>query len=393
MSFTIIAPAGDNSSRNPIIKELERTISILAAKIEEAVEKTDAENKFYSIALDKAVDATLKSGESPAQILSKAEKLEKAGNLSEALVKYLKYRRVSLVGLQGKDAEDVGTADMYQQVGLAHLKQSLYSDALKFFEKELDLRRQLLPAGHASLGATFKGIAEVNRKTGNTAEALVYYGKSLAIGIAHVGEVHLDIATIYKGMGDVHYRQGDNDTALAYYDKALKIGGKLGGSSTDIVRSCNGFAVVCRRKGKYDDALAYYFQALKIKMKMLGDDHPELASNYNNIGIVYKKQGKLFDAQVYFEKALAILKLKKLGDDHKDVKAVLSRIQACKLPIDFSSDDPFGLKIPVYSASTTTSTSSSAAPLPAALSEGGHIASFGSQSSFSSETDVPICEP
>ena len=72
------------------------------------------------------------------------------------------------------------------------------------------------------------------------------------------------------------------------------------------------------KQGKYEEALAMYEKALSIKLKKLGDDHPDVATTYNNMANVYNKQGKNDEALAMYEKALSI-RLKKLGDDHPDV--------------------------------------------------------------------------
>ena len=61
-----------------------------------------------------------------------------------------------------------------------------------------------------------------------------------------------------------------------------------------------------------------YEKALSIKLKKLGDDHPDVATTYNNMALVYTKQGKYNEALAMYEKALSI-RLKKLGDDHPRV--------------------------------------------------------------------------
>ena len=71
-------------------------------------------------------------------------------------------------------------------------------------------------------------------------------------------------------------------------------------------------------QGKYDEALAMYEKALSIRLKKLGDDHPDVATTYNNMAVVYMNQGKYEEALAMYEKALSI-SLKKLGDDHPDV--------------------------------------------------------------------------
>jgi hypothetical protein len=45
---------------------------------------------------------------------------------------------------------------------------------------------------------------------------------------------------------------------------------------------------LCRYKtqGKLDKAIEFYEKALSIKIKVLGEEHPSVASSYNNLGNV-----------------------------------------------------------------------------------------------------------
>ena len=59
-------------------------------------------------------------------------------------------------------------------------------------------------------------------------------------------------------------------------------------------------------QGKYEEALDYYNKALTIRINKLGEDHPDVATTYNNIANVYDSQGKYEEALDYYNKALTI---------------------------------------------------------------------------------------
>ena len=68
-------------------------------------------------------------------------------------------------------------------------------------------------------------------------------------------------------------------------------------------------------QGKFDEALAHYQQALEIRTRVLGHEHADVATSYNNIGVVYAGQGKLDEALVQYQKCLEI-EIKVLGHEH-----------------------------------------------------------------------------
>ena len=54
---------------------------------------------------------------------------------------------------------------------------------------------------------------------------------------------------------------------------------------------------------KYQEAITFHEKALKVRLKVLGEEHPDTAVSYNNLGNAYKLTGQLEKAKVLFEKA------------------------------------------------------------------------------------------
>ena len=84
-------------------------------------------------------------------------------------------------------------------------------------------------------------------------------------------------------------------------------------------------------QGKYDEALVYYQKALTIRIKVLGEEHPDVATSYNNIGAALEAQGKYDEALVYYQKALTI-RIKVLGEGHPDVATSYNNIGSPWIP-------------------------------------------------------------
>ena len=70
----------------------------------------------------------------------------------------------------------------------------------------------------------------------------------------------------------------------------------LGNEHPDIATSFNNIGEVYMEQGDSNKALVYYFKALSIKKKVLGINHPEIANTLNNIGLAYKKLGNYANA-------------------------------------------------------------------------------------------------
>lgn len=60
--------------------------------------------------------------------------------------------------------------------------------------------------------------------------------------------------------------------------------------------------------GRYCKAEEYYSEALAIRKKVLGDEHPDIAQNLQNLACVKTEQGNLIEAEEFHIKALVVRK-------------------------------------------------------------------------------------
>ena len=87
---------------------------------------------------------------------------------------------------------------------------------------------------------------------------------------------------------------GDYKKALEYHELSLKIMKKiLGEEHPDIAKSYNNIGNTYDKMGDYKKALEYHELSLKIRKKILGEEHPDTASSYNSIGNTYDTYGRL----------------------------------------------------------------------------------------------------
>jgi tetratricopeptide (TPR) repeat protein len=90
----------------------------------------------------------------------------------------------------------------------------------------------------------------------------------------------------------------------------------LGEEHPDTAMSYNDIGFVYNLKDEYNQALEYYIKALNIREKILGK-HQDTALSYNNIGSIYNAKSEYDKALEYHFKALEIRK-KVLGEECSD---------------------------------------------------------------------------
>ncbi len=74
---------------------------------------------------------------------------------------------------------------------------------------------------------------------------------------------------------------------------------------------------VYEEQGEYEKAKGLYEKSLRIRERVLGEGHPDTARSYSKMGSVYEEQGEYEKAKGLYEKSLRIRE-RMLGEDHPD---------------------------------------------------------------------------
>ena len=138
-----------------------------------------------------------------------------------------------------------------------------------------------------------------------------------AVTLAREADYEQDkYADLIDEAGIFLYVYGKYDEALNYKRELLGIREKvLGTEHPDTATSYNNIGMIYSHMGDYERALEYYQKALEIREAVLGTEHPDTAASYNNIGLLYLYMGDYERALEYYKKALEI-KEAVLGTEH-----------------------------------------------------------------------------
>ncbi len=120
-------------------------------------------------------------------------------------------------------------------------------------------------------------------------------------------------------LGSIEQKMAQYQQALKRHLKALALAQeKHGENHPDVATSYNNIGLVYADLGENSKALEFYQKALKILLQVLSENHPKVATCYNNIGLVYEDLGEYAKALEFHQKALKIY-LQVLGENHPDV--------------------------------------------------------------------------
>ena len=99
----------------------------------------------------------------------------------------------------------------------------------------------------------------------------------------------------------------------------------LGDEHPDVATSLHNLASLYDKQGRYGQAEPLYQDALAMTQRLLGDEHPDVAQSLNNLAGLYDKQGQYGEAEPLYQDALA-MRQRLLGDEHPDVAQNLNNL-------------------------------------------------------------------
>ncbi|MEM9817189.1 MAG: tetratricopeptide repeat protein [Cyanobacteria bacterium P01_D01_bin.6] len=99
----------------------------------------------------------------------------------------------------------------------------------------------------------------------------------------------------------------------------------LGDEHPDVATSLNNLATLYKNQGRYSEAEPLLQEALVMRKRLLGNEHPDVATSLNNLAGLYRNQGRYSEAEPLLQEALAMRK-RLLGNEHSDVAASLNNL-------------------------------------------------------------------
>ena len=82
---------------------------------------------------------------------------------------------------------------------------------------------------------------------------------------------------------------------------------------------------VYEEQGEYEKAKGLYEKSLRIRERVLGEGHPDTARSYSKMGSVYEEQGEYEKAKELYEKSLRIHE-RVLGEGHPDTASIYNNL-------------------------------------------------------------------
>lgn len=243
--------------------------------------------------------------------LDVARSLRQLASLYQAQGKYdrvepLIQRSITILEkVYGKENRDVARslgnlALFYQEQGNYTQAELLYQRSLAIFAK---LKAQEDSGAVVNLNLELKDIDALNKATvlSNLATLYLAQGKyspaeSLLKNVLTIRENKpepnsLDIANSLNSLGALYRSQGELSQAEPFLKRALSLVESRGKENIYSTFVLNNLALLYQAQGKYNQAEPLLQRTLALREKVLGQEHPDVASSFSNLASLYQAQG------------------------------------------------------------------------------------------------------
>ena len=210
-------------------------------------------------------------------------------------------------------------AALLTTVGAVYDSLGQYRDALPVLNESLALQPQSHDKAHIDtlleLSRALAGAGELSRAEPALQEAL-----RLAQG--EYGAASQEAGRALWALGRLRFQQGRFADAKDLYKRGLEILETTQAPPTDVSAALDDLAKVYGRELQWELAKQTYERALAIDRKVLGDDHPRVASHLHNLAVVAQNMGDLKRAETLYRDAI-YREERVLGSQHPETAAAI----------------------------------------------------------------------
>jgi len=116
-----------------------------------------------------------------------------------------------------------------------------------------------------------------------------------------------DLVWPFVGLGKFYEGQGLYALAEPWCKQCLELSKRLlGQEHPHVASSLNNLAGLYQSQGRFAEAEPLFVQALELIKRLLGQEHPHVATSLNNLAVLYKSQGRFAEAEPLFVQALEL---------------------------------------------------------------------------------------
>ncbi|SFC70448.1 CHAT domain-containing protein [Flexibacter flexilis DSM 6793] len=208
------------------------------------------------------------------------------------------------------------TANLYNAIGVAYAQQGKLAQALEQQEKALKIRQKVYGDNSNDVAKTYRNMGYACLEGSKTDKAIEYFDKALKIHQAVFGDNHRETAASYAGLASAYAEKPDYKQAENLMLKAVQIQMQTEGQSVPLAANMSKLGIIYAEQGDFQSGVLCLEKALQIDEAVIGTrNHPEIATDFLNIGVLHLRQDNHIRAAEYFAEAIKIQGFTLKADD------------------------------------------------------------------------------
>jgi len=203
--------------------------------------------------------------------------------------------------LKGRLSNDhIRLLEVQNNMGILYMILGDFNKAIRLFAEILPIQEKKYGSESFVVGRTLMNLGSAYEKSGQYKLSEKQAIRSLNILIKTRGKDHIDTVEPISLLGILSVVRGFSDQAFFYFQQALAIlknNNALNGHIA--VRHYINIGIAYTLTRDYETAFEYWYKAINI----IGEDTPNAAIIFSNMGLIYEGTGQLNEAMQSFEKA------------------------------------------------------------------------------------------
>ncbi len=234
------------------------------------------------------------------------------------------YQKALIICEKVKGLENLGVASILSSLAKLYQEQGKYAQAESFYKQALKIRKRDLRPEDSTIAINLKDLGGLYQQQGKYAQAESFYKQALKIQKKALGARHHEVGVILNDLGILYQAQGKYAAAETNYQQSLEIKAQEP-ETVNLSSVLSNLANAYNAQGRYAEAEPIARRALTIIERILGPEHPDVATRCVNLGALCFSQHKFTEAEELYLRALAICE-QTLGPDHPAVANILNNL-------------------------------------------------------------------
>jgi tetratricopeptide (TPR) repeat protein len=218
-------------------------------------------------------------------------------------------------------------ATLMDTMGTVYKSLGLYDEARGLIDRGLSTRRALFGDRNIEVARSEANIGHLLGLEAELDDAAASYEEAIATFRATPDADPRELALGLFGLADVRSMQGDDVSAEGLLREAIEIQrAAYGEESPDLARSFDQLGVALKNQARYDEAEPLLREALAMFRRLVPSGlNADLDDSLNDLAVFLYEAGEYGEAEQLFRESLEINR-RLLGDDHRDVAGALNNL-------------------------------------------------------------------